>query len=70
MCEQCKALENMFREHLAAVKKADKTPPYDYGRRKRDRNRLGDPPPVGARWLTPAELAEVVEPHLNAITHT
>lgn len=47
-----------IRELLNSIIKADKTGEYGYGSTRADRNKNGERPPVGSRWMTPAEICK------------
>lgn len=64
MLEKSIELLKLCRETLEYIQKADKTPPYNYGRRKRDALPDGEFPSFG-RWLTPRESAWGREQHIN-----
>lgn len=52
--ELCDEVERL-QDALKYVRRADKTPGYEYGAPLRD----GSKPPTGSRWITPAEKAFV-----------
>lgn len=60
MCDKCDRLQRAIARHVDAVRAADKTPDYTYSNTKTGKNRQGEHPGPGKRWLTPRELADVL----------
>lgn len=55
--EEVEKLVEQIRETDLAIRKADKTPKYEYSRNRCNANRDGEFPEGGARWAMPYELS-------------